>query len=108
VKAAHMWRELKFPNGGMRARLSNGQLGRMCISFGTAVCLPSSSLAHRRVNVHHGQVRRAELVGLRLVSDRGVEMLLQWCPHLNKLRVQDCPNVTIKARHSLGSILPMV
>jgi hypothetical protein len=44
------------------------------------------------------QVRRAELHGLQLVTNRGVEMLLQWCPHLRALSIRSCPHVTPEAR----------
>lgn len=75
VRTAHVWRELKFTSGRVCARLLNEHLGRLCISFGTAV-------------------RRAELHGLQLVTNRGVEMLLQWCPHLRALSIRSCPHVT--------------
>jgi hypothetical protein len=55
VRTAHVWRELKFTSGRVCARLLNEHLGRMSISFGTAVCAQSSSPhthTHARTHAH--------------------------------------------------------
>lgn len=107
MRTAHVWRELRFTSGRVRARLLNEHLGRLCISFGTAVRAqtprPAQSAcalvrALTLTPIRAVQVRRAELHGLQLVTNRGVEMLLQWCPHLRALSIRSCPHVTPEAR----------